>query len=374
MKRSFSILAPLLLTISISASAQDAAPVDVNSVLTTLKTIKKKQADTSKADKARLAQVFQTTAGDPGASITYYEEAIRATKFEGQNRESTQFQAWKMAESDRMKSLPFRNGLSLHLQYLSLTLKRSAGMEVKDLVPSLISFTQQVMSAQDSAPPVHAPVTNLFNNMNNGKKKSNLAQSLVNPKQGPSALDAEWVGKPVTGSIFVAWQQIGDYVSGVENWEMVPGNVDGIYQKTILPEFRRVKDARLLEYWDMKMQREEQNASRSGRNFDVDNYNNSIKPDLLWSRAKELVVLNMKNRAINDMMAVIKTYPNDPSIPDWVSQVEQLVNPPPAAAAATTAAPVAPVVPAAARPEATAFPTPPTDIQPEPPATVPPQS
>ena len=35
------------------------------------------------------------------------------------------------------------------------------------------------------------------------------------------------------------------------SWEMVPGNVNGIYNAIILPEFRANKDPRLLDYWDM---------------------------------------------------------------------------------------------------------------------------
>jgi len=142
MKR-ISIIASMLLTASFSASAQDAAPVDVTSVLTTLKNIKKKQVDGSKADKATLAQTFMTKANDNGASVVYYEEAIRATKFEGAGRETTLFQAWKMAESERMKSSPFRDGLHLHLLYLGITMQRSSGVAVKDLIPTLINFTQQ---------------------------------------------------------------------------------------------------------------------------------------------------------------------------------------------------------------------------------------
>jgi len=80
-----------------------------------------------------------------------------------------------------MKSSPFRDGLHLHLLYLGITMQRSSGVAVKDLIPTLINFTQQVMAAQDPGPP---PRTTPINN-SNGRKRPPSAQSLLNPKQAP---------------------------------------------------------------------------------------------------------------------------------------------------------------------------------------------
>jgi hypothetical protein len=214
-------------------------------------------------------------------------------------------------------------------------MRRSAGAEVKDLLPDLIAYTQQVMNGLDSSVAPHPAV---FNSFPRPGKKGPSADSLINPKAAPAPLDGTWVKSSIASSIFVVWKQVQDYVSSVDNWEMVPGNVDGIYQKTILPELRRVKDPRVLEYWDMRMQRDEDNASKSGRNFDLTKFYDTDKPQLMWNRAQELLVLNMKNRAINDMMVVIKTYPTHPNVPDWISQVEALVQPPAASPAPAPAA------------------------------------
>lgn len=279
--------------------SQDAPPVDANSILTTLRTIKKKQEDGIKLEKNKLIQQLLTAGASNGSAVEFYTQAVLATQFEGQNRPVTQFHEWKKKQADHLHAM--QNAIRLHLQYLAMTLERDAGVEVKDLAPQLIGYTQQVLADRD-------------------------------------ALDEqdEMMNKPLSGSIFVKWLQIANYVSEVQNWEMAPGNVDGIFEKSILPEFRRLKDPRLLEYWDLRIQREADDAAKTKRTFDMDTFNQATKPKLLWSRSQELIVLGLKNRAINDMFTIIKSYPSHPDSAGWIVTLEQLVGPatPPATASA----------------------------------------
>ncbi|MGB8353522.1 MAG: hypothetical protein WCD79_06520 [Chthoniobacteraceae bacterium] len=313
---------------------QDLPPVDVNGLINSLKAIQRQQSVQSKGDKLKLAQQFIAASRDINSAIALYEDAIRATKFAGESRESTQFQDWKKDEADKLKSKPFRDGLCLHLLYLGLTMERSAGIEVKDLLADLISFTQQVMVVQDT------PAAPVFNPYNKPVKKQG-------GEAGPE--DNEWLKQSLASSIFVKWQLLGDYVTAVENWELVPGNVDGIYSKTILPEFRRTKDVRVVQYWDMRIARESSQATSSGKNFDADRFNQIAMPDLLWSRAQELLALDQKNRAILDMVKNIKSYPTHPNVPQWIAQLQQILQPPAVAPAVipnpAAAAPVTGEVP-----------------------------
>src|SRR5438876_663179 len=90
--------------------------------------------------------------------------------------------------------------------------------------------------------------------------------------QAPTSADAGNTDAILKGSlhdsIFVKWYQIQNWVGGIEGWESSPGNLDGIYQKTIQPELRRAKDPRIVEYWDAKIQRESSQSTRSSLAFD----------------------------------------------------------------------------------------------------------
>lgn len=297
-----------MITVQMSfVQAQDANPVDMNTILNTLETIKKKQVDGIKSEKNKLIQQFFAAGASNGSALEFYLQAILATQFDGQNRPITQFHEWKKKQADHLHAM--QNAIRLHLLYLAMTMQRSAGSEVKDLLPQLVNYTQQVMADRD-------------------------------------ALDeqAEMMKQPLGGSIFVKWFLISNYISEATEWEMSPGNVDGIFEKTILPEFRRQKDPRLLEYWDLRIQREADQAAKSKRTFDMDKFNLTTKPKLLWSRAQELIVLGLKNRAINDMFTLIKSYPSHPDSAGWISTLEQIVGP--KASPATASATVPPPAPA----------------------------
>ncbi len=136
----------------------------------------------------------------------------------------------------------------------------------------------------------------------------------------------------LASSPVVQWLKLDDFINP-ENWEKSPGNLDGIYTTIVLPELRAQHDARALEYWDLKLKKEGEAAVKTKLAFDLDKFNTQTRPALLWSRAQEFVLLGQKNRGIGEMFAVIKNNPQNPSVPDWTSQLEAALVPPPPPAA-----------------------------------------
>lgn len=283
-----------------SASAGEPS-VNVEAILAALKTIREKQTETQKSQKTRLIQDLQTRAANPATALEFYEAAVKATQFDGENHAQTQFIEWKKKEAAHLKGRDFQNGLRLHLNYLVLTLQRGAGTEVKALLPALVACVQQVRVELDS-----------------GNQDGILRGSLGD-------------------SIFVRWYQAGSWINGIDGWELTPGNVDGIYSKTIQPEFRRLKDPRIVEYWDARIQREAGQAAKSNLSFDAGKFDQVRKPALLWSRAEDVLSIGQKNRAAADMFALIKNYPTHPDALKWVAQLESVLAGKPEAAGGAAA-------------------------------------
>ena len=323
MKHRLFLLAFLLITPApccLLAQQADAPPVNVNSVLTTLSQIKKKQHSDITSTETTLAQQLMATASSPADAINYYVNAVYNTQFVGQNREAKVFQDWKKKHEPEFKDAGFRTALCLHLMYLSLAISHDSGVKVKDLLPTLLAYTQQV-----------------------SENETELAGQ------------EEFMTAPLSKSIFVRSLQIGQYVTDVDAWEPIPINVDGIFDKVILPEFRNAKNATgIFQYWDARIQREETKAANSKRPLDTDTFAKVTKPGLLWQRTEEYVGLGQVNNAINHMVEIIKAYPYHPSTPDWIAEAEKLVK-----SVDTSAVPAAsPVETPAAVAPATASPTP----------------
>ena len=104
----------------------------------------------------------------PTQAVALWLEAVRTTQFEGAARESTQFMAWKNSEGEAFKDHEIQNALHLYFTWLSLTLQRSAGAKVKDLLPAVINYTKE-LSADKLAIEALEDVLKKEKEMNAGK-------------------------------------------------------------------------------------------------------------------------------------------------------------------------------------------------------------
>ncbi len=295
------------------AHAQDSAapPVDSSTVLATLKDLRAKQTALVNREKASVLASINAAMSDP---VRAYEQALAAVQFkEGgngpvENPRAAAEQRRKQAEL--LQNHDFITGLSLQLQYLSLTWQHQMGVKPAALIAPLLNYTQQVAAAGSAF--------DLYPELRKG------------------------VGE----SVFATYFQVGPFLAGMTEWETRPFNVEGIYENTILPEMRAEKDPRLLSYWDSHIQSESDQADASRNPLTINKFKNVRLPALLWSRAQDEVVLGRRNQAANDMLALIKAHPDHPDFQSWATQLETLVAPPPPATATPPAAGVAPAQPA----------------------------
>lgn len=309
--------------------------MDVGQLLQALRTLRDQQAVQSKTQKQTAMQQIASVAGSPEKAVQLWEEAVRATQFEGMSKEGAQFRAWKEGEGEALKERLVQNAVHLHLSWLALTLQRSAGAKVKDMLPAIVSYTKELVADETAA-------ELLAEGVKREKESAAIAPpgggNRRNQNQPQKSSDAaikrahDQILRPgLASSPVVKWMKLADAVK-VEKWEDNPGNLDGIFQKIILPEMRTQKDARVLEYWDLKLKKESDAASRSRLAFEIEKFNTDRRPVLLWNRTQEFVFLDQKNRAISEMFAVIKAHPNHPNADDWIAALEQLLQPPAPAA------------------------------------------
>ena len=350
---------------------QDAPAVDIGQLLQTLRTLREQQTSQLRTQKQTAIQQLSSVASSPEKAVQLWEDAVRATQFDGMAKEGAQFRAWKEGEGEALKERLVQNAVQLHLRWLILTLQHSSEIKTKELLPSVVNYTKDLV-ADDAA------LEALEESIKREKEAAAIAPpgggTRRNQNQPNKVSDAvikrthDQILKPsLTGSPVVKWMKLTDAVKaegggGADGarggrrvdaaaggtWENSPAGLDGIFLKIILPELRDQKDARVLDYWDLKLKKEADAASRSRLAFEIEKFNNERRPTLLWSRSQEFIALGQKNRAITEMFGVIKAHPTHPQADDWIAALEQLITPPaPASAAAPSksAAPSAPKVP-----------------------------
>jgi hypothetical protein len=330
-----------------SLQAQDAPPVDLNQLRQTLASLRDQQATQVKAQKAAAIQQVMAVAGSADRAAAMWEDAVHATQFDGAAKEGAQFREWREKEGDALRSKEAQNAARLFFHWLGLTLQRSAGATVKELMPAIVAYTKDVTNDQ-------LAMEAFEENLKREKEQDAKRKPNNNPHKGEDAqvkkMHDSIINRGLAGSPVVQWLKLGDYVN-VPNWEQNPGDVNGIFQKIVLPELRAEKDPRLIEYWDMRLKREADAVTRGHLSFEVDKFNSVRRPALQWSRAQELLVLGQKNKAISEMVGIIKAHPAHPDASNWLTEIEQLVAPPAPPATAPVSATVptgaAPVTPAA---------------------------
>ena len=273
----------------VSLRAQSSPPpVDPAAVLATLKELKTRQAQVAARGKGQTLDAIRAAMAEPAKT---YEQAVMAVEIQGKGgNEGAKMADWRKEHGDQLRDKSFVNALRLQLTYISLTLQRSGGTKNKELLGALYDYTGQVTSVYDY----------LWSN--------NLAN------------------KGLNDNVFVQYFQVGPHVNGVPDWENQPFNVDGIFQKSILPVLRELKDPRLLVYWDNKLKTEAGRLDSKANSLAIDKFNNIRRPVLFWNRAEDELLLGDVNRAVADMLSIIKGHPDHPDFDKWVARLTEIVS------------------------------------------------
>ena len=304
--------------------------MDLRALLEVLKKIKTQRAQSEKSLEAKVIQDFRTASASNAAAVAFYQSALMAV----QNKDSSDV-------SDLAKSEAVQNAARIHLGYLLLTIQRGGGATTKQLEPALLAHIASLTAAGMGDIAVLAR-RERAKELKDAGHQIPLPKGKIPPGREPLFWDQPLVMQSVKSSVFVQWYGIQAMVADMKDWEMTPSNVDGIYEKTLLPYYRQTKDVRAVAYWDQKLKDEAQKAGATNAQFKIDQFNRVRRPQLLWKRAQDEIAIGQRNRGLADMLEVVKACPDHPDLSAWISQMEAMltvVKPADPAAAAPSATP-----------------------------------
>jgi hypothetical protein len=89
------------------------------------------------------------------------------------------------------------------------------------------------------------------------------------------------------------------------------------------------KDPRLLQTWDLQIARETATATESNSRQQADTFNKTRLPDLLFRKVKDTAAIGQPNRALGQVMVLIRNYPENPSTQEWIDMARGLLTNPP---------------------------------------------
>lgn len=308
-----------------SVSAQDAPPVDIAQLLQALRSLRETQTNQIKSLKQRALRDVQAAAASGPAAATAWQEAVRLTQMEGASKEGAQLRAWKDQEGEALKEKESQNAARLFYMWLGITLQRSSGVAVKDLLPAITQYTRELTADQQAMEIFEERLKR--DRETAATSKSPNAKDKTKDEAAAKRMHDEILGRGLAGSPPVLAMKIAEHLR-IQNWEGNPGNLDGIFENIVLPELRNQRDPRLVEYWDQKIRKESEAVAKAKLAFETERFLQVRRPELAWKRAQDVLALGQRNKAIGDMFNVIKTYPTHPSAGEWIGKLEQLLAPP----------------------------------------------
>jgi len=308
----------LLLLLGSSAFAQGGPTLDVTSMLQGLQDIKAKQAAAAKTQLTQTIADFSAASATDTAALNFYAEAVRVTRFVGQDREATAYSDWLKNALPRLNPA----AICLALRYTTISLQRAAGASDEQIFPILLAYAQ---TAQDALPAIEAQAA--APRENRGGERRNPGRDQPQPPQEQEQ-EPQILETPVSDNIFAKWYNIGSQLSSLTNWELSPANIDSMYNQVLLPYMRKHRDPRVIQYWDNKILTEKAQASSATAAFNTDRFNLTRRPSLLWSRAEDEVAIGQRDQGLTDMYNLVKNFPAHPDAGKWIKELQGLLTNP----------------------------------------------
>jgi len=262
------------------------------------------------------AEVFLSAAGDPRQALELYLKCYKEVHFDREGRRESDFREWREGESNRLEDDAFLESLQLQLLYLGLSCQAAEAKETEDVFAPLMSYLDRLSQMEE-----------LPNQI--------LLQSVAN-------------------SIFAQTYYLERLLGENERWEPTPYNLDGIYEKTILPYLREEQPETLMSAWDKRIQqktriavhieklkeeelrgmsRDEERRALNRQNrqggimqtYDRDDFERETLPSLHWGKLKDMFLYVDELTGAKEMLDFVEEKLTHPKGDQWFSEFEALV-------------------------------------------------
>ncbi len=349
MKTPRSLLALLaFLTSAYGAPLSDVAAPDTAQVLDMLAKLKAQNQATIKQRRSTAYETVKAAAASGERAVALWKDAVKATQFEGAEDQASKLREWRDSTGEALNGKEAQTAAKLHMVWLYYTLQHHAGVSRKDLLPLVIDYTNQLSAHGQTMESFGESLDRQKEKDASGKHgaRRNSNEDAAVKRAHDSILNTAVSGSPVAK--YLGLEDILPRGAGQNDrvarsvarilganapkgeddaWPMTPGDLDGIHNAIILPAYREARDPRILEYWDFVIRRETEATARRNVDYEKQRFQQIRRPELLWSRAEELAAIGLKNRAILEMIGVLKSNPIHPKAESWMGQIENMVRP-----------------------------------------------
>lgn len=294
---SLTLLSPGLLR----AQAPAPTPFDPEQLRLQVEALLQLRAQAKATTRAAAIAEIQKRAQSGNGAVNFFESAYAQMNFAGKTSGGQAKVDWTKANADMLNSPEFKAATQLYLQYLALTIERAGSKKPLDFVAPSVKYIQDYTAEN----------TKLFSK---GKASDEQKKMLT---------------MPLKESTIVRANELQSLVKDLPDWEMVPGNLDGIFEKNIFGPLRNAKDPRLMDAWKLRIEIADKATSAQKLDSRKGDFVNTQFPNWRFARAEDLLILGNKQEAITEMYLLLQHYPNHPAFEKWGQRLLEILKPDP---------------------------------------------
>lgn len=201
-----------------TSTAVDLTPAEMESLRTRLKVIKESLNTHLSSRNKTAGQTFLNASNDPRAAVELYLNCTKMVDYDRTGRPDADFRAWEDSQKARISEPKFVESLQQQLKYLALSCQVAETKDRTEVFAPLMAFVDSLSYLEEMP-------------------TANLTQSVAN-------------------SVFAKAYYLEDLLGKSEDWESVPINISGIYNRTILPYLRKEKPDALMNAWDKRIEQQ----------------------------------------------------------------------------------------------------------------------
>ncbi len=323
LSRTVSILVLIVSVLGLNAvEAQDLpTPQNATEILRELDRVD--QGAKLKEDNRRSAAItqVQAAANSGPAAVDLYLRSLENTKYLESHQD---YVDWSRKNQELLHSISFQNAAQLQMRYLAMALQRNEKHDACTQIPECLSYLETLSSQKSLRPQSQDNSGDDTTSAKQGQKK--IAKTTSTDKPFPEALAL--INQPVDKSSVVQWLQISDLLPE-KDFEHAAGNYQSIMEKNIRGPLRAKNDPRIFQTWDQQIAQETAVATDSNSKQQAVTFNQARLPDLLFRKAKDTAAIGQPNRALGQVMVLVRNYPENPSMQDWIDTARGLLTNPP---------------------------------------------
>lgn len=351
----FTLIALLLLP-PLSLMAQDLpAPQNKATLLQELDKIAAGSDALTQRRRNEAISRVQAASSSGSAAVELYVNALDNTKYRDNHQD---FVDWRLKAQSQLHHPSFENAAQLQLRYLLLALQRSDQKNAFLQVPEVMAYLNSLVSLHFLEEP-YSPDQGSRGKGGKGGVKPAPTAPPPSDKVIPEA--AALIKQPLSKCAVVEWFQIDDLLPQGKDFNPSAGDFPGIIEKNVKTPLRATNDSRLLGVSDFQITAESAVANASDSQQKQETFKTQRLPELIFGKLKDTQAIGQPNRALTEMMSLIRTYPTNPSVNDWIETVRGLLTnhptAPTSASTSQTAATNATATPATGGPSAPTTPS-----------------